>query len=69
MKGGAERAVDAFSADKGEALSSTVVVEADNQEYSVVMGPLKSLIMGLEMHRTSLLEVLDKVTFMPTVRN
>jgi len=68
LKGGAEGLVDAFSSTrKNETVSSAVAAEVNNQDYAVMMGPLKSLIMGLEMHRTSLLELLDKVTFMPTV--
>lgn len=68
LKGGAEGVVDAFSSTrKNETVSSAVAAEVNNQDYAVMMGPLKSLIMGLEMHRTSLLELLDKVTFMPTV--
>jgi len=65
LKGGAEGVI---STRKNETVSSAVMAaEVNEQEYAMMMGPLKSLIMGLEMHRTSLLELLDKVTFMPTV--
>jgi hypothetical protein len=55
--------------------SEEVEVETEVKKVMVIrekgiaatMVPLKSLIMGLETQRTSLLEVLDKVTFMPTV--
>lgn len=65
LKGGAEGVI---STRKNETVSSAVMAaEVNEQEYAMMMGPLKSLIMGLEMHRTSLLELLDKVTFLPTV--
>jgi len=65
LKGGAEGVI---STRKNETVSSAVMAaEVNEQEYAMMMGPLKSLIMGLEMHRTSLLELLDKVMFMPTV--
>lgn len=69
LKGGAEKAVDGAPA---HVETSVVVIETNDKEemvkeYIATMEPLKTLIIGLETHRTSLLEVLDRVTFVPTV--